>query len=188
MALVLKTAPESEPITAVLVKSFSRISTSADDTLIGYLITRARRMVEKWTRRQFMPATWQLILDEWPTIIELPRPPLRAVSSIKYVDTAGDSTTWSSDEYQTDSNSEPGRITPAVGYSYPSTRGDLGCITVEYTAGYDDADAVPEEYKQAMYLLVGHWYENREPYAQGKMGELEASLKALIHVDRIPQF
>ncbi|MCW5861278.1 MAG: head-tail connector protein, partial [Caldilineales bacterium] len=43
-----------------------------------------------------------------------------------------------------------------------ATLRELNAIHIRFEAGYGAASAVPTRYKQALKLLVGHWYENRE--------------------------
>ena len=94
-------------------KAFAKVDVTDDDSLIDALITAARQLVETEQNRQLMPATYELTLDEFPSSsncpIELPRPPLQSVSSITYVDTAGATQTWSSDDYQVDTKGIVGR-------------------------------------------------------------------------------
>jgi hypothetical protein len=69
--------------------------------------------------------------------IFLPFPPLVSVDSIKYVDDAtGTQTTLAASEYSVDAVSEPARITPAYGKSWPATRNQAGAVEVTFTAGY----------------------------------------------------
>ena len=81
---------------------------------------------------------------------------------IAYYDT--NDTEYFIDVYFVDTKSEPGRIVLNSGNSWPSTtlRPANGvCIT--FIAGYGDAATdVPKKIKQAMLLLIGHYYENRE--------------------------
>jgi uncharacterized phiE125 gp8 family phage protein len=55
-------------------------------------------------------------------------------------------------------------------------------VTIEFTAGYGAAaSAVPAEIKQAMYLMIGHWYENRESVNVGNIvNELPFAAQALL--------
>jgi hypothetical protein len=55
-------------------------------------------------------------------------------------------------------------LTPAYGESWPATRAQLGAVNITYTAGYT---AVPEPIIQAMYLMIGDMYDNREAVSQG---------------------
>lgn len=79
---------------------------------------------------------------------------------IKYV--AGLETV-STDVYYVDTTSLPGRVGLAYEQEWPTdvTTG-IGAVQVNYVAGYGAASAVPETIKQAMLLLIGHWYTNRE--------------------------
>jgi uncharacterized phiE125 gp8 family phage protein len=53
--------------------------------------------------------------------------------------------------------------------------------------GYgDDATDVPEPFKQAIRLLVAHWYENRRIIAaSGEVASLPASVSSLIAPFRV---
>jgi uncharacterized phiE125 gp8 family phage protein len=55
----------------------------------------------------------------------------------------------------------------------------VGGIELDVRVGYGDtAASVPEPLRQAIRLLVAHWYENRLPTQQA--GALPASITALI--------
>lgn len=57
------------------------------------------------------------------------------------------------------------------------------------TAGYADAAAVPQGIKQAMLLLVGSWYENREATISGAtIAEVPFAVDALIAPYRVIEF
>lgn len=164
-------APASEPVTTAELKSHCRVEVSDDDTLIASYGAAAREWVERtgiW--RSLVTQTITLKLDEFPCSddpILLPQPPLISVTSITYVDTNGTTQTWSSSEYRVDTYAEPGRVTPAYGYSYPSTRDVTGAVTVVYSAGYGTASDVPNSIKTAIKFLAANWYENREPVVLG---------------------
>jgi len=167
MNLSQTTAPTSEPLTVPGVRQYLRIDDDRDDPVITDLIKAARGLAETSTRRQLMRATWKYSFQAWPdTEIVLPHPPLSSVSSITYLDTAGDRQTWSSDDYDVQTD-EPGRIRPAYGEVWPAVRHDLDAIQVTYLAGYASASAIPELILLGMRLLIGHWLENREATAQG---------------------
>jgi len=193
----INTAPSSEPVSVDDVKTHLRISSSDDDTYIqNILIPTARSMVENMSQRAILTQTWDLYLDEFPGSSEepiyVPRPPLQSVSYIKYIDTNGDEQTWSSDEYQVDTNNEPARIYPAYGYTWPSARDEAGAVRIQFVAGYaddtddSDFDKIPKELLHAIYLLVGHWYENREATLVGSISkEIEFSVMSLINAVKV---
>lgn len=169
MALVLVTPPAQEPVPLAEAKAHLRVDTADDDALIQALIVAAREHVEHIIRRALVTQTWDLILDAFPADeIMLPRPPLQSVSSITYRLQDGTVVTLDPANYVVDTKSEPGRVVLAPGRSWPSDPlYAAGAVTVRYVAGYGDPAAVPVAIKQAILLLVGHWYENREAVAVG---------------------
>ena len=52
--LVIETEPTVEPCTADEVKLWARIDGVDEDSLIGEMITSARKMLEHYTRRTFI--------------------------------------------------------------------------------------------------------------------------------------
>lgn len=166
MALRLYTAPATEPLTASEAKAHLRVEHSTDDTLITALIVAARQHAEDFTGRALITQTWELYLDAFPDcdddVLYVPLPRLVSVTSISYVDTDGVTQTWNSTNYLVDAKSEPARITPAYGVSWPTTRGQVNAVTMRFVAGYGAAVDVPQTIKQAMLLIIGHLYEHRE--------------------------
>lgn len=166
--LSVTTAPVSEPISRTEAKLHLRVDGSDEDDLIDLLIAAAREYCEPIARRAFMPQTLLMAFAGWPTradrnYLELLRPPVQSVSHIKYYDSSGTLQTMTESDYVADLVATPARIYLADGASWPSETLRAGlAIQVTYLAGYADADAVPARYKQAMLLLIGHWFENRE--------------------------
>lgn len=191
MTLKLITAPATEPVTASEAKSHLRVDTTADDTLIGTLITAARQHVENHLRRALITQTWELVMDAFPAgdVIRLPRPPLVSVTSIKYTDVAGSESTFSSAAYVVDTDSTKGRVVLKSGESWPSdTLAAANGVRVRYVAGYGSAAAVPNPIRQAILLLIGTLYENRESVlvAQGvTVAQLPFGVEALLMPYRI---
>ena len=186
MALRVTTAPAVEPVTAAEVKLHSRIDTDADDGKIAMLIEAAREYIESVTGRRFVSTTLTLTLDRFPAddFIELPGAPLQSVTSVKYVDSLGAIQTFSSSSYDVDVTDDMhGRIYVDRSTGWPSVYYQRNAVTIIYKAGHGDTAAnVPEKIKQAILLLVGHWYEHREPVVVGTItAELPQSLKALIN-------
>lgn len=190
LALTRTVEPTEEPITLAEAKAHLRVDDTTEDTYISALITAARAHAESLTERQFITATYVLRLDEFPVrctdIIRVPRPNLLTVTSITYVDQNGDTQTLSSTLYQVDIASLPGRIMPAYGQLWPTTRCQLNAVAVTFTAGYGAAAAVPVPIKHAVKLLVSHWFENREPVVVGTItSEVPTTVKALLGPYRV---
>jgi uncharacterized phiE125 gp8 family phage protein len=191
MGLVMLTGPAEEPVSVAEAKAHLRVSTAADDALIGSLIVAAREHVEARCRRALMTQVWDLYLDAFPAgeEIELAMPPLRAVESVTFFRDDGTSGTVAALDYVVDTASEPGRVRLVEGASWPSA--ELRVVNgfqVRFSAGYGGASAVPQGIKQALLLLVGALYENREEVivAQGvSVGVLPFGVRALLSPFRV---
>ena len=166
MALICTVGPVVEPVTLAEAKLHMRVDLADDDALILGLITAARQHLEAMCRPQLamLAQTWRLVLDAWPggDLVELRPWPLRSVSSITYIDTAGVTRTLASTAYQVDTYSAPGRVYALNGWPSTTLR-DMAGVTMEFVAGYGETAAtLPQPIRQALLLLVAHWYENRE--------------------------
>ena len=168
----ISTAPAAEPILLADAKLHLRAEGTADDATITRHIKVARRQVEAYTNRALITQTWVSKLNAFPGSdsdrLVMPKPPLQSVTTLKYYDTSGDQQTWDSDEYTVVISEEPGYIIPAYGYAWPSTRDQVEAVEITWKAGYGAAGTnVPDDIVQAMYMLIGHWYENREEVVIG---------------------
>ena len=163
--LSVVTAPSVEPVTLAEAKAHLRVDGTDEDTVISGLIVAAREVCEPKARRAFVTQTLKMSFDEWPEddYFRLLRPPLASVTHVKYYDSAGVLQTMSASDYVVDVAVQPGRVYLEYGKSWPTATLRPGLpIEITYVAGYGAAAAVPQRYKQAICLLVGHWYENRE--------------------------
>jgi len=187
MALKLIIPPTTEPITLQEAKNHLRVDGTDDDVLIQSLITTAREYCEAFQNRAYITQTWEMTLDSFPQMpLKLPRPPLQSVSSIKYIDQNGVETLFDAANYIVDTDSEPGRITLVPGIFWPSViLKPIGGVKIRFVAGYGDATKVPMMVKQAILLLIGHWYENREATAERLPREIEFAVHALLWPDRV---
>jgi uncharacterized phiE125 gp8 family phage protein len=187
----LLTAPAAEPVTFADFQARTHCS-GQDETFAEGLITTARQLAEEWCGRAFITQTWQLWFDigcgagdqddfwytdspqakHWrfmPAVIELPRPPLISVSSIKYYldDGVEAATTFASTNYQTSTTGELGRVRLKTGKTWPTGLRAMDSLVIEYTAGYTTGGEaptanVPQAIKDAIIEWAAHMYENRE--------------------------
>jgi uncharacterized phiE125 gp8 family phage protein len=159
------TPPANEPINLDEAKAQCRVDGDYEDALLTAYIQAAREHGEGMAERAFITQTIEAVFPRFPSPgwpVMLPRPPLLAVESVTYTDSAGEEQVLDHAAYAVDTVSEPGRITP-VG-SWPVSTN----VRVRYTAGYgDEAEDVPQCYRQGIRLLVGHWYANRESVVIG---------------------
>ncbi len=156
---------------------------AAEDALLTSLITVAREYCEGYLWRALATQTIEAYPEHFPcrNHIELPRPPIQSVTSIRYKDSGGTETTLTEGaDYIVDAESNVGRIAPSYGMTWPNASlYPVNPIRIEYVAGYCDENPIPLSIKQAMLLLIGHWYANRE--AVGAVGgPIEFSVKSLL--------
>lgn len=184
------TPPAEEPLTVAELKTHLRIDVDTEDTLLAAYLAAARAYYEQATWRALVTQTLGVRLSQWPGVdyIQLPRPPLASVTSVAYVDSDGNSNTFASSNYNVYMNGEKGLIWLRDGSSWPSATLQPGpSILITYVAGDGDAEDVAELDKQAIRLLTGHFYENRENVVavQGiTVAELPMAVRAIIHLRR----
>lgn len=160
----------------------------AEDTLLTSLILAAREYAENYLNRALCTQTWELILDDWPgkDYIDIPLPPLQSITSIKYKDTAGVESTFENTKYIVDTDSFLGRVVLAYGCTWPvNVLYPANPIRIQFVAGYGLAAAVPQRVKQAMLLLIGHWYENKEAVSDRPWQEIPFAVHTLLGQDRV---
>lgn len=184
-------AQNGEPLTRTLAKEHLREDSDEQDTVIDNLITVSREWVEAGTWRALMPQTFDFFFDRFPAggcAFEIPLAPLRSITSISYIDSAGVAQTLvAGTDYTVDTSSEPGRVRAAYGKTWPTVRDEtMQAVTVRAAVGYASAAAVPRKYVQAMLLLIGHWYANRESVLTGTISsELQQAVEALLDADHM---
>ena len=183
----LTTPPAEEPVTLAEIKDHLRVSGTAEDSLLTLYAQMAREAVEEETWRALMPQTWTLYLPGWPAngVIELPRPPLAAVTAITYTDEDGVEGTLAASNYRVDTAREPGRVVLAPNGAWPVDALDsVNGVAVEFVAGYADASAVPVTAKAAILLQIGEIYANREAVIVGSTPQLAPAVVRLINLLR----
>lgn len=189
LALNLKTPITEEPITLAEAKTYLRVDITDDDALIDALITSAREYCESVTGRALGTEKWELALEDFPSdrdYIELPRPPLQSVDSLVYRNSKGETFSIDPANVIYDYDSEPGRIVLAYNRYWPIyIPFPARAVSIAFTAGYSATNLMPVSIKQAMLLLIGQWYENREPMAIKRLTELNYSVDALLAPYRV---
>lgn len=181
----LKIGPGAEPVTVSELKTHLRISGTAEDVYLGNTLTAGRLQLENYLGIAFLPQTWQLTFDNWPSYqtenwwsgvregpitmfdggsreVSFPRFPLASITSITTYDeedTPTDVTT--SDLFYTDLESRPGRLRLKSGRTWPTATRNTAAIEILYVAGFADAASVPENWKHGLLLFASFLYQNR---------------------------
>jgi len=176
--LTIATEPTFYPVIREDVKRHLRITDTSEDTLIDSYIVQATDLAQREVRRTFCTTTYDAYLSGWPgdNRIDLIRPPVASVTSIKYTDDDGNESTLATSVYQLVSAGTYGWIGLKPDQVWPSDSLYPGYpIVVRYVAGYTVGN-VPAQYKAQVLLWVGVLYERREGVEFLQGGELKENI------------
>lgn len=170
------------------------VNTTEDPELTGWIAT-ARENAETATNRALITQTWDLVLDGFPRedYIEMPRPPLVSVTSVKCVDTSGVLQTLTENtDYLVQAPAGPrcarGRIALPFAGVWPVTLRQMGAVTIRFVCGYGASGSfVPAMLKTAMKCDLGTLYENREGVLIGTSGSKLPMVDGIYWRYRSPQ-
>lgn len=175
-----RTVDSPECVSAQEIVTHARIEVGDENaTVLPTLIAAARRHAEEYLQAAFLEQTWQWALDDFcdAELCKVPRPPLISVSSIVYIDIAGASITLPTTDYKVDTISQPGRIVPAYGKEWPSTRDEINAVVVTFKAGFGtQPSAVPADIRLAIMMAAAHYFWNREDHAKERLPDVAKRL------------
>lgn len=145
-------------------------SGNTEDAIVSRYIDAATGRAEHLTGRAVMQQDWELVLDAFPPgEIRLAKPPVSAILSIKYIDTAGVLQTLSNAAYTLDADLLPGWVLLADGASWPATLDVANAVQVRFRCGYGNTPAaVPKGLVDWLMVQVATRYDNRDLVALGK--------------------
>lgn len=188
----ISVAASFEPVTVAQARLHCRaVSGSEEDDWFDIAIQAAREMVEAWTNTQLCRVTLVQKLAAFPagSRLRIARPPLSSVDHIKYYDTSNELQTLSSSYYSVSIDSMPGYVELGNSYAWPTTyiRDDAVIVTTQ--SGYGSEGQVPAPLRQAILMLVAHWYENREAVLTGSISkELEFAVASMVGAYTVQEF
>ncbi len=165
------------------MKSFMRVDTAADDSLIEDFVKIATESIAQFIRRSIVSQTIELTMDGFgngnsvadslpagvydlpksygmsnTNSIDLPFLPIVSITSIKTYDQANAVSTLSSAAYTLDANG--GRVYLNSGYNWPSSLRDRASVVIKYVAGYGYTN-VPFPIRQAVRQYAAAMYDCR---------------------------
>lgn len=191
MGLTQTVAPASEPVTLAEVQAQIRNWNPDEEDTITALITAARQVIETETHRDFITATYCYTLQGFPNEakILLPRSPVGTIAAdgIKYYDTENVQQTLSSTLYTTYTDEPRGYVWLNYEGTWPSVYTRPDAVQITFTAGYGtSASSTPLCVRQAILLLVSHWWKNRDIVAAGaEKTKIPMTIDALLGPVRI---
>lgn len=158
-----------EPIDLEEAKAQVRAIQEADDEddLIEQMIAAAREYCENITGRALKACEVTAYPENTAGAQRLPWIPVGEIESVERRTTGGEYRPMSAEEYEVNRESGTFRIKMR-------SDGDTG-VRLRYQAGYG-AGEVPPLIRQAMLMLIGHWYQNRESVQIGAVASIEVEL------------
>jgi len=165
MGLVLTSQPAVEPLTVDEVKTYLRIDHDDEDCLLASLITSARFQVEAALDLALIIQSWSWTFDAWPkgNALELPIGFVQSVQAVRVTARDGTVSEVSPDQFALEGGRIPPRLVAKSG-DWPKPGVPALGIEIAFTAGFgSEPSDVPEPIRQALLMLVAHWYEHRDP-------------------------
>ena len=156
------------------VKNHIRVTHTDDDDNIRSLIQVAIQSLQISTGRIFCIHNFRAFYRDFPSTIrklKVPNPPFLALSSLKYYNQHEQLVTFDSNQLVIEENgSGCSNIGLKDGTSRPSVSSIRETpVQIEYSCGYGGLGGLtlPEPLNQAIFLLVAHYYDTREPVSFG---------------------
>lgn len=169
MGLKLLSGPGAEPVSIDEVKAHLRIDGNSEDALMSSLVLTSRLHIEAALGLALMTQQWQLVLDSWPAAgsVKLAIAPVQSITEVRIADKSGATTSVAASSYALEATGRPARIVPVEG-AWPTPGRKTGGIQIDFVAGFGAAaQDVPAPIRQALLLLIAHWYEHRDPIEIG---------------------
>jgi len=151
----------SELVNTATAKTYLRVDTSADDTLIGQMITQARIIIENYISKDIVAKTRKLYLASVDERFVLPFSPIASIQSITVEGTATTSyETYGLDDTIVELNSLPSKE-----------------VIVSYTtSGMSDSFLI-----QANLQMISNLYDNRADFVVGSIvSEIPTDVKSIL--------
>jgi uncharacterized phiE125 gp8 family phage protein len=164
---IILVLPASEPLSLAEAKAMLRVEHGDDDAAITALIAAARGHVEALTRRALLVQRWRIVRDAWPADgrINLRSGPLRAVIAARVFDGAGVAHAIDVQRFVVDVAAD---AIASPGWALPAPGRCVAGIELDVELGYGALAAdVPAPLRQALRMIVAHWYDNRGAVASG---------------------
>lgn len=168
-----------------------RVDTADDDAYIASLVKMAVEFLDGRDGRlgrALITQDWKLSVpcfDDYSRI-HIPLPPLQSVEEIQYYDLEETLHTADLADFDVFKAHDWAYIVPKTGKAWPGVASRPDAYQITFKAGFGDAASdIPLTVIQAIKLLVGHWYENREETTDIALVSIPLGAEALLARHRI---
>jgi uncharacterized phiE125 gp8 family phage protein len=182
-APVLVSPPDEAIVSTEDAKLHLHVDGTIEDGLVESLVAAATSHLDGYTGilgRALVSQVWRQDFDSFGRRLRLP---LLAASIVSVTWRAGDGSisTIEDDSYTLQHDALGSTVRFSDSFSFSSDLYETAAIAVTFVAGYGEAEDVPQALRQAILLLVGHWYANREAVNVGNITTaLPMSVEALV--------
>lgn len=180
-------APATMPVTLSEAKSQCRVTHSAEDGYFLDLIARAVDHVDGdgLLGRAMITQTWAQWVSQAPGWVRLKMGPFISLVSVEYYDEAGALQTADLADFETRLDGDFVICKPKESREWPTADVRQDAIKITYTAGFGAAADVPAGIKQALLLLIEHWYANRGASSAESLSEIPLGFDGLLARHRV---
>jgi uncharacterized phiE125 gp8 family phage protein len=164
-------------LTTPELKAQLKVQHTSDDALIEDYRASATALVGRLAEVVLAPTTFEQRLDCWPIgCVVIETGPVREVDSIVYIDADGAEQAVDDAHWRWEPTRGGAEVWFLSAFTRPAVQTERrGAVRILFTAGYNEPDAtagdprltLPAEARQAVRMLVMHWYANREPVVLG---------------------
>jgi len=180
-------AAGTPPVTLDEAKARLRVTYDTEDPVITAMIAAACDVVGEKACRVLAAETWQAADFSLSGAVILPKSPVTALVSVTWLDAAEAVQTATLSDYSLVQTDDWSTVQPKAGKTWPTALADRpDAVRVQFTAGYT---TLPAALKEAVLLMVGHLFRNREGVVDGVSGaDLPLSIQGLIDFYRLKWF
>lgn len=197
--LIVLDRPNDEIVSLEILKQHIKVEHTADDTLIRLYRDAAITFLEEHTTRVGGPTLFEQRFNNWDCFGEnasLLRAPVRDVISVSYLNEDDELVEVAEADWYWRSTPDGAKVYFVDDYDLPDLSTLSEPVRIIFQAGYDVGDESgtgdnpdlkrPSTFDQAILLLVGHWYQNRETVNIGNIvNNLPFAFDAIAHQLRV---
>jgi len=181
--------PSAFPVTFEEAKLHARVEHSEEDTLIQGMIEAATVYCEKIQKKMYGRQTWQVAFDHFPMYPEiiLRKAPFHSLKKFYYRNELSEEVLFvEGSDFMVDDTGLFAKIILLEAFRFPTDHASGNAFRIEFDCGNDDMADVEATVRQAILMLVSHWYDNRGSVVIGVVSkELEFAVSALLGPDRV---
>ena len=180
--LTLVTGPIISPVSLATLKAHLRIDEATEDDILQMYLDAATAVAQEQLGKALISQTWNESVRYVNGRVDLTVNHVQSLSSITYYDSDNVQQTATLSDFDLVAGDDWAYVESDA---WPSLYSRADAITFQYVAGFGSSpDSIPANIRQAILLLAGQYYANRENVSEAKLTELPQAFTALIGLSR----